>query len=99
MAAGGCSEVTVRFAGVTAEDQSWKHEQSRLGALFLLQQELSAGFWGQGSSGAPQTLGRRCPNQGPATTGGTKSMQLFPLLLPGNQSQPQLSLDSVFQIY
>lgn len=41
---------------VTAKGQSWKQEQKgrgRFGALFVLQQELTAGFWGQGSSGAP----------------------------------------------
>lgn len=42
--------------------QRWEQEQKgrgRLGALFLLLQELTAGFWGQGSSGAPRALGRR----------------------------------------
>lgn len=62
---------------VTAKGQSWKQEQKgrgRFGALFVLQQELTAGFWGHGSSGAPWAFWGEgwCPNQGAHTKEGNK---------------------------
>lgn len=77
----GCSEFTVKLAAdvcATAKDQSWKQEQKgrgRLGALFLLQQELTAGFWGREAVVPPEPWGEGwCPNQGDDTMGRTNSM-------------------------